>query len=364
MRDSAPVAAVKELRALADIMTLVTLARRLRCANGGLIDVSVTQGELRTMRVRLPRGYELQAVTGSSLEESSPVDNEVILTIGNPEARSHQLLITLERGHAGGSFSLDTGVVSIQDIQRERGEIAIEGVGTMDLSAADQAGLHRIDVRELNPSLQALARLPVLSAFRYQRPAGSPAPQLALTVKRFEDASVLAAAADRAVATTLITSEGRALTEVRLDMRNRSQPFLKVELPAGATIVSVDLAGQSAKPASGPDGTRIPLMRSGLTTALSYSVSFVYVHGGAPFAKKGRASIRPFRRMDVPIGVVEWEECSCPSNTPRARSTATSSRRSGIARSGVFARLSRPRCSGRRLLPPTGYCQGRFAAGR
>ena len=82
MRDSAPVAAAKGT-ALADIMTLVTLDDSdVRMA--ALIDVGVTQGELRTMRVRLPRGYELQAVTGSSLEESSPVDNEVILTIGNP----------------------------------------------------------------------------------------------------------------------------------------------------------------------------------------------------------------------------------------------------------------------------------------
>jgi hypothetical protein len=305
MRDSAPVAAAKDLRALADVMTLITLDDSdVRMA--ALIDVNVTQGELRTMRVRLPAGYELESVTGSSLEDSSPLENEVILTIGNPAARSHQFLITLERQHAGGSFTLDTGVVSIEDIQRERGEIAIEGVGTMDLSAAERAGLHRIDVRELNRSLQSLARLPILSAFRYQRPAGSLAPQLAITVKRFDDAGVLAAAADRAVATTLITSEGRALTEVRLDMRNRSQPFLKVSLPPGATIVSVDLAGQSAKPANGADGTRIPLMRAGLPTSAPYSVSFVYVHSGTPFQKKGDIEMM-LPKMDVPIGIVEWE---------------------------------------------------------
>ncbi|HEX6161807.1 MAG TPA: hypothetical protein VFZ31_00475, partial [Vicinamibacterales bacterium] len=197
MRDSAPVAASKDLRALADIMTLITLDDSdVRMA--ALIDVNITQGELRTMRVRLPIGYELQSVTGSSLEESSPVDNDVILTVGNPAARSHQFLVTLERAHAGGSFGLDTGVVSVHDIQRERGEIAIEGVGTMDLTASEPAGLHRIDVRELNASLQSLARLPILSAFRYQRPAGTAAPQLALNVKRFDDAGVLAAAADRA----------------------------------------------------------------------------------------------------------------------------------------------------------------------
>jgi hypothetical protein len=305
MRDSAPAAAAKDLRALADIMTLITLDDSdVRMA--ALIDVSVTQGELRTLKVRLPQGYEYQNTVGSTLEETATAGSDLILTVGNPTARTHQFLVTLERAHSGSSFGIETEVVSIADIQRERGEIAIEGIGTMDLTTADREGLHRMDVRELNASLQSLARLPILSAFRYQRPSGNAAPQLALEVKRFADAGVLAAAADRAVATTLITSEGRALTEVQLEMRNRSQPFLKVELPPGATIVSVDLSGQSAKPASGPDGTRIPLMRAGLSYDQPYSVSFVYVHAGTPFQKKGDIEMT-LPKMDVPIGVVQWE---------------------------------------------------------
>jgi len=305
MRDSATVAAVKDVRALAEIMTLVTLDEAdIRMV--ALIDVSVTQGELRTLAVRLPKGYEFQSVTGNTLEEFAPVGEEVILTVGNPAARSHQFLVTLERAHQGGSFDFETGLVSLKDVQRERGEVAIEGVGTMDLTAAEQPGVHRIDVRELNASLHALARYPILSAFRYQRPAEAASPALGVTVKRFADAGVLAAAADRATATTLITSEGRALTEVTLLLRNRSQPFLKVQLPAGATIVSVDLAGKSVKPASGVDGTRIPLMRTGLSTASPYTMSFVYVHAGMPFQKKGDIDMA-LPKMDIPIGVVEWE---------------------------------------------------------
>ncbi|HUQ89119.1 MAG TPA: carboxypeptidase-like regulatory domain-containing protein [Vicinamibacterales bacterium] len=305
MRDSAPVAAAKDVRALAEIMTLITLDEAdVRMV--ALIDVSVTQGELRTLTINVPNGYELQSVSGNTLEEFAPLEHEVVLTVGNPAARSHQFLVNLERSHQGGTFSFDTGLVSLKEVQRERGEIAIEGVGTMDLTAAEQPGVHRMDVRELNTSVQALARLPILSAFRYQRAIGSEPPAMQFGVKRFNDAGVLAAAADKATATTLITSEGRALTEVRLLMRNRSQPFLKVELPQGATIVSVDLAGRSAKPATGADGTRIPLMRSGLDSSRPYTVSFVYVHAGTPFLKKGDIDMA-LPKMDVPIGVVEWE---------------------------------------------------------
>ena len=357
MRDSAPVAAAKDVRALAEIMTLISLdeadARMV-----ALIDVSVTQGELRTLTINLPRGYELQSVSGNTLEEFQPLEHEVVLTVGNPAARSHQFLVNLERSHQGGTFNFDTALVSLKEVQRERGEIAIEGVGTMDLTAAEQAGVHRIDVRELNTSLQALARLPILSAFRYQRAIGSEPPSMQFGVKRFNDAGVLAAAADKATATTLITSEGRALTEVQLLMRNRSQPFLKVELPQGATIVSVDLAGRSAKPATGADGTRIPLMRAGLDSSRPYTVSFVYVHAGTPFLKKGDIDMA-LPKMDVPIGVVEWELFVPEQYNAKAidGNVIDARRFGGFAAPTYFARVNN---SPARLVPAFGVMPGQI----
>jgi hypothetical protein len=244
-------------------------------------------------------------MSGSSLESSSQHDGGVVLTVGEPAARRHQFLISLERQHDGGSFRLDTGVVSVPGAQRERGEIALEGVGTLELTAAERDGMHRIDVRELNEALQTLARLPVLSAFRYQRNTATPA-GLALDVKRFADAGVLAAVADRAVATTLVTMEGRALTEISLTVQNRAQPFLKVTLPPGASIVSVDVAGEAAKPVLGVDGARVPLLRPGFRPSGSYLVTFVYLHAGTPFAKKGAMQMT-LPKMDIPVGIVEWE---------------------------------------------------------
>jgi hypothetical protein len=304
MRDSAPVAAAREVRTVADVMTLLTLSDAdVRMA--ALIDINVVQGELRTMAIELPRGYELTGVSGSTVETSQQRNSELVLTLGDPAARSHQLLLTLERPIDAGSFNLDTGFIAVRDVQRERGEVAVEGVGTLELNAPERDGMHRIDVRELNPSLQALSRLPMLSAFRYQRtPAAVPA--LALEVKRFPDAGVLAAVADRAVATTLVTSEGRALTEVALQVQNRAQPFLRVMLPPGATMVSVDVAGETAKPVLGADGVRVPLLRPGFRPNGRYQVSFVYLHAGTPFGKKGELQMT-LPRMDMPVGIVQWE---------------------------------------------------------
>jgi hypothetical protein len=315
MRDSAPVAAAREARTLADVLTLVTLGDSdVRMA--ALVDLTVVQGEPRTFEVRLPSGYELTGISGSSLESSEPRDGRVLLTVGDPSARRHQFLVSLERPHDGGSFTLDTGFLTVSDVQREKGEIAIEGVGTLELTATERDGVHRIDVRELNRALQSLARTPMLSAFRYQRSAAAP-PALALEVKRFADAGVLAAVADRAVATTLVTAEGRALTEVSLELQNRAQPFLKVTLPPGASIVSVEVAGEAAKPVLGADGTRVPLLRPGFRPKGTYSVSFVYIHAGTPFARKGDLQMT-LPKMDMPIGIVEWEVFAPESYSLRA----------------------------------------------
>src|SRR5439155_3512922 len=117
---------------------------------------------------------------------------------------------------------------------------------------------------------------------------------------------VLAAVAERAVVTTLVTAQGKSLTEVKLTVKNQAQPFLKVDLPTGATIVSADVAGEKVKPVQGSDGARVPLLRPGFRPAGPYEVSFVFMHSGAPFAKKGGSELA-LPSMDVPISLLEWE---------------------------------------------------------
>jgi hypothetical protein len=359
MRDSALVAAAREARTLGDVFTMLTLGESdVRMV--ALIEVAVVQGEPRTFEVRLPSGYELTGVSGSSLETSEHRDGALLLAVADASARNHQFLLSLERPHDGGSFTLDTAFVSLPTVQRERGEIAVEGAGTLELSAAEREGMHRVDVRELNQALHSLARLPVLSAFRYQR-GTAPAAALSLDVKRFADAGVLAAIAERAVATTLVTTEGRALTEVLLTVQNRAQPFLKVTLPHGASIMSVEVAGETAKPVLGADGTRVPLLRPGFRPAGRYTVSFVYLHAGTPFAKKGDLQMT-LPRLDIPVGIVEWEVFAPDSYRLTPIDGNMMDRRLHVARESPPPRLPRIAGTARRSPLPggvRGLLQGR-----
>ena len=123
---------------------------------------------------------------------------------------------------------------------------------------------------------------------------------------RFPDGSVIAAVAESAVVTTMVTSEGKSLTEVKLILKNQAQPFLKVALPAGVSILSAEVGGERVKPVQGPDGNRVPLLRPGFRPTGTYTVSFVFMHLGAPFAKKGGAELS-LPNMDIPISLLSWE---------------------------------------------------------
>jgi hypothetical protein len=299
-----PQASPREARLLADVKTLVTIGEaELRLVT--LVDLTVVQGEPSAIEVTIPAGYEVTGVSGASLERHEERPGLVVLFVTAPSQRRHQFLVGLERANSGGSFKLETGIPALPSAQRETGEIAVEGIGTLEIAVPETPGLRRMDVREVDPALASAARQALLAAFRYQRGSGA-VPMLALGVTRFADAPVLAAVAERAIATTLVTSEGRALTEVSLWVRNRAQPFIKVALPTGASMLTVEVAGAPAKPVEGKDGTRVPLLRPGFRSDGPYAVSFVYLHAGSPFDKKGNMQMT-LPKMDLPISVVEWE---------------------------------------------------------
>jgi hypothetical protein len=304
VREAVGQAVPVEVRTLGEVKSLITIGDGdLRISS--LVDVTVVRGEPRDFQIELPAGYEATSVTGATLDRFTVSGQTLSLTVREPERRRHQFVLTLEQPHAAGSFKADTSFPTVAGVQRESGEVLIEGGGTLQLTPDSDETVRRMDVREAHAALRAMVRQPTLAAFRYQRRPGEPR-RLALDVKRFADAPVLSAIAERASATTLVTSEGRMLTEMTFVIRNRAQPFMKVSLPSGASILSAEVAGETARPVTGADGTRVPLLRTGFRPAGAYTVSVVYLHGGQPFASKGDAQMA-LATVDLPISLLEWE---------------------------------------------------------
>ncbi len=62
-------------------------------------------------------------------------DGTALLNMREPEGRIHQVLLGFERPVSGIRFPFDAGMVSVTGAQRETGEIAVEGIGTLELNA-------------------------------------------------------------------------------------------------------------------------------------------------------------------------------------------------------------------------------------
>jgi hypothetical protein len=292
----------RDVRFLSDVKSLVSVSESdLQIA--ALADLNVVQGDAEQFSVAIPGGFEVTAVNGPSLESSEVQNGVLLLKVAGHGPATYQFLISLERPISEANAAAP--ILAFKNAQRETGEVLVEGQGTIELTAKESGGLKRLDIKEVNPYLRALSGYSLQAAFRYHRQPNE-SPILALEWTRFPDSSVLSAIAERATVTTLVTSEGKSLTEVKLTVKNQAQPFLKVQLPAGASILTAEVAGEKVKPVQGPDGNRVPLLRTGFRPAGPYTVSFVFLHSGAPFAKKGDSDIS-LPKMNVPISILEWE---------------------------------------------------------
>lgn len=301
-REIAAPVSQRAVRFLSNIKSVVSVEEsQLRAA--ALCDVTVIQGEAPEFKILLPDGFELTEATGSTLESSEVQGGVLILRVREPARRNHQFLVVIERSNR--TTTADAPLLAFLDAQREVGELLVEGAGSMELQPTESGGLRRMDVREISAIARSLVRFPLQAAFRYNRREGDK-PKLQLQWTRFPDSKVLSAVAEHATITTLANVEGKSLTEVTLRVRNHAQPYVRVELPPGVTILSAEVGGESVKPLSAPDGSRVPLLRTGFNPTGPYTVSFVYLNSGTRFVKNGSYEMG-LPKLDIPINLLTWE---------------------------------------------------------
>jgi hypothetical protein len=301
-REIAAPVAQREVRFLSDIKSVVSVGDSQLLITA-LCDVNVIQGEAGEFKMPLPAGFELITASGNTVESSDVSGNTLTLRVHDPARRQHQFLIVLERTNR--ETKVEAPLLAFTGTQRETGEVLVEGVGALEMLATESGGLRRMDVREAGAITRSLSRFPLQAAFRYNRRA-SDTPKLQLEWKQFSDAEVLSAVAERATVTTLTNVEGRSLTEITLRVRNHAKPFLKVELPANAQLLSAEVEGKPVKPAEDRDGSRVPLLRDGLDSSKPYTVSFVYINSGTRFGKSGAYDMG-LAKMDIPVSFLTWE---------------------------------------------------------
>jgi hypothetical protein len=100
----------------------------------------------------------------------------------------------------------------------------------------------------------------------------------------------------------LMSSDGKELVQARYAVRNNQRNFVKVTLPAGATVWSVSLAGRPVRPGQSPDGSLLlPLEKSrGGDDAPAFAVEILYLAKAAAWNDKGQQKVT-LPALDLPI---------------------------------------------------------------
>ena len=124
---------------------------------------------------------------------------------------------------------------------------------------------------------------------------GSDPRSLAVTVVRYTPQAVLIANVEEARYRTLASEDGRLLVEARYAVRNNQRSFLKVTLPAGATVWSADVgrAADSSRRRRSRRGAASARERAGRRGRADIRGELVYLQRiDAAWLDKGRTRLR------------------------------------------------------------------------
>jgi len=266
------------------------------------VTLDVTQGAAKEARIGLPENITINQVQGALVGDWEMKPGELVITFLEPVEQSASFVITGE-ANLPRDGQLDIPLLRLQNVERETGGVGVDvlGAGEIKEDTVKAQGFERADASDLGEPVSS-RQSPALLAFRAHSNDAKSQRSLRLAVSRYTQQAVLMANVQEARYRVLLTKDGKSLVEARYALRNNQRSFVKIALPAGATLWSASLAGKPIRPGSGPDASLLlPLSkaRSG-EEAPEFVVEIIYFAPGPAWTDKGRLKLA-LPALDLPI---------------------------------------------------------------
>ncbi len=262
------------------------------------VQVDVMQGTASQVRIVVPPSITVNQVPGATVADWDVKNGELVVHFLEPVERSARFLIQGEsRLPREGAIGIP--LLQLLDAERVSGGIAVEVLGAGEIKESKPQGLEEVDAAQLGTAV-ASRQSPSMVAFRV-RP-GSSTRALDIQVARYAQQAVLTANIEEARYQVLAASDGKVLVQMKLAVRNNQRSFLKVALPAGASVWSSSIAGRAVKAGQSPDGALLfplPKSRAG-EEAPVFAVEVLYLSRAAAWEPKGKETL-PLPNLDLPV---------------------------------------------------------------
>jgi hypothetical protein len=264
------------------------------------VNVEVTQGAAREVRIALPDKVTINQVAGATVADWQMKDGQLAVTFLEPVEGNAKFVVSGEtRSPRDGQIEIP--LLRLLNTERDTGGVAVEVLGAGEINKFKTEGLENADATDLGEIVSS-RQSTSLSAFRFRSGDAKTTRSLTVNVARYSSEAVLMANVAEARYNVLITNEGKLLVEARYAVRNNQRNFLKITLPPGATLWSASLAGNPVRPGQSPDGSvLLPLEKSHAgEESPEFAVEIVYISRGTTWNDKGQCKLA-LPRLDLPI---------------------------------------------------------------
>ena len=260
----------------------------------------VVQGAAREVRIQLPEKITINQVSGAMVADWEMKNGELAVTFLEPVEHRARFVINGEARLPRDGI-IDIPLLRLLNTERDTGGVAVEILGAGEIKDQKAQGLEDADATDLG-EMVANRQSPALVAFRARSGEAGKTRSLSVNVARYDQQAVLMANIEEARYQVLMSADGKELVQARYAIRNNQRNFVKVSLPAGATVWSVTLGGRPVRPGQSPDGSLLlPLEKSrGGDDAPAFAVEILYLTKAAAWEEKGHEKIT-LPALDLPI---------------------------------------------------------------
>jgi len=260
----------------------------------------IVQGAAREVRIQLPEKITINQVSGAMVADWEMKNGELSVTFLEPVEHSARFVINGEARLPKDGI-IDIPLLRLENTERDTGGVAVEILGAGEIKDQKTQGLEDADATDLG-EMVANRQSPALVAFRARSGEAGKDRSLSINVARYDQQAVLMANIEEARYQVLMSADGKELVQARYAIRNNQRNFVKVTLPAGATVWSVTLAGRPVRPGQSPDGSLLlPLEKSrGGDDAPAFAVEILYLTKAAAWQEKGQEKVT-LPALDLPV---------------------------------------------------------------
>lgn len=264
------------------------------------VNIEVTQGAAREVRISLPDKVTVNQVAGAMVADWEMKDGQLAVTFLEPIEQNAKFIVSGET-KSPRDGQIEIPLLRLLNTERDSGGVGVEVLGAGEIKEFKSEGLENADATDLG-EVASNRQSTSLSAFRYRAGDAKTTRSLTVNVARYTPQAVLMANIAEARYNVLITDEGKMLVQARYAVRNNQRNFLKFTLPSGATLWSASLAGKPVRPGQSPDGSvLLPLEKSHAgEEAPEFAVEVVYISHGAAWNEKGQFKLA-LPALDLPV---------------------------------------------------------------